>query len=107
MKPNTTTSRQSDLLDEKRFSSGRGSNHPLIDYQFHSSLSERQIGGATSDQKAGRSGIASPFLDLSRDFLEVETKRDYVTELLFFGVMVAVSAWPIISMMKALGALLK
>src|ERR1043166_3629018 len=101
MKPNTTTSRQSDLLDENRFSFGRGSNHPLIDYQFRISPSERQFGGAADDQKRGRPMVVSGFLDLSRDFLEVETKRDYVTEFLFFAVMVAVSAWPIISMVKA------
>ena len=44
---------------------------------------------------------------LSGEFLGKETPRDYLKELTLFGIMVAVSAWPIVSMLRALGALLK
>jgi hypothetical protein len=47
------------------------------------------------------------FRKLSGDFLSKETPRDYVKELMLFGVIVAVSAWPIALMLRALGALLK
>ena len=47
------------------------------------------------------------FRKLSGEFLGKETPRDYVQELLLFGIIVAVSAWPIVLMLRALGALLK
>lgn len=47
------------------------------------------------------------FRKLSGEFLGKETPRDYVQELLLFGIIVAVSAWPIVLMLRALGTLLK
>jgi hypothetical protein len=47
------------------------------------------------------------FRNLSREFLGKETPRDYVKELTLFGIIIAVSAWPIVLMLRALGALLK
>jgi hypothetical protein len=47
------------------------------------------------------------FRKLSGEFLGKETPRDYVKELMLFGVIVVVSAWPIALMLRALGALLK
>ena len=47
------------------------------------------------------------FRKLSGEFFRKETPRDYVKELTLFGIIVAVSAWPIVSMVRALAALLK
>jgi hypothetical protein len=47
------------------------------------------------------------FRKLSGEFLRKETPRDYVKELMLFGIIVAVSAWPIALMLRALGTLLK
>ena len=47
------------------------------------------------------------FRKLSGEFLGKETPRDYVKELMLFGIIAAVSAWPIALMLRALGALLK
>jgi hypothetical protein len=47
------------------------------------------------------------FRKLSGDFLGKETSRDYLKELTLFGMIVAVSAWPIALMLRALGGLLK
>ena len=47
------------------------------------------------------------FRKLSGEFLGKETPRNYVQELLLFGIIVAVSAWPIAMMLRALAALLK
>ncbi len=47
------------------------------------------------------------FRRLSGEFFGKETPRDYLKELTLFGIIVAVSAWPIVSMLRALGALLK
>jgi hypothetical protein len=47
------------------------------------------------------------FRKLSGRFLGKENPRDYVKELMLFGVIVAVSAWPIFLMLRALGELVK
>ncbi|MEY2563499.1 MAG: hypothetical protein QOH88_1692 [Verrucomicrobiota bacterium] len=51
--------------------------------------------------------FAPGFRDLSNEFLGAESKRSYVAEVLFFAVIVAVSTWPMISMVQALAQLLK
>jgi hypothetical protein len=107
MKPNSQTSRQFDRLDEERSSSRLSSNHPLIDYQLHTSLSERQFGGAGRNHKRGRSLFAPGFREVSNKFLSTEARQHYVFEALFFAIIVAVSAWPIVSMIRALAELVK
>lgn len=47
------------------------------------------------------------FRKLSSDFLGKEIPRDYVKELMLFGIIAAVSAWPIALMVRALGELMK
>jgi hypothetical protein len=47
------------------------------------------------------------FRKLSHEFFGKETPRDYVKELTLFGIIIAVSAWPIFLMLRALGELLK
>ena len=105
MKPNTQTTRQSDRLGRERSSFSPG--HPLIDYQFRTSLSEGELGGAGSDHKQTRPALGRGFRALSDKFLSTEAKQDYVIEALFFGIIVAISAWPIVSMIRALAGLVK
>jgi len=49
--------------------------------------------------------FASGFRDLSSKFLREENPRNYVAEALFFAVIVVVSAWPVASMLRAMGQL--
>jgi hypothetical protein len=107
MKPNSQTSRQSTGRDEERSSSRLSSNHPLIDYRLHTSLSDRQFGCAGSNQKRGRSLFAPGFREVSNKFFNTEARQYYVFEALFFAIIVAVSAWPIVSMIRALAVLVK
>jgi hypothetical protein len=51
--------------------------------------------------------FAPGFRNLSKEFLGAETTRSYVAEVLFFAIIVGVSAWPIVTMFQALGQLLK
>ncbi len=73
---------------------------PLIDAQFHGET------GASSVAPPYRSELRR-FRNLSRDFFGKETPRDYVGEITLFALIAAVSAWPIVSMLRALGQLLK
>jgi len=89
MKPNSQISRQP--------------NQPLTDYAFHSR--DLRTGAAAGSLK--RPVFAPGFRNLSNEFLGAETKRNYVAEVLFFAIIVGVSAWPIVSMVQALAQLMK
>jgi hypothetical protein len=74
---------------------------PLTDYQFRSSTDARSV----SALLPGSTSLVSElhkFRKLSSEFLGDETSRDYVKEGILFTIIVAVSAWPIISMIGAL-----
>jgi len=51
--------------------------------------------------------LAPGFRDLTNEFLGAETKRTYVAEVLFFAIIVGVSAWPIVSMVQTLAQFMK
>jgi hypothetical protein len=42
------------------------------------------------------------FRDLSREFLEREARCSFLIELLLFGLIVAISAWPLFTVSEAL-----
>ncbi len=66
-----------------------------------------QSGQARNNHKPARPVFAPGFRDLSNEFLGAETTRNYVVEVLFFVIIVGVSAWPIVSMVRALAQLMK
>jgi hypothetical protein len=62
---------------------------------------------AGSSRKLSRPVFAPGFRDLSNKFLGAETTRNYVAEVLLFAIIVGVSAWPIVSMVRALAQFMK
>ncbi len=76
-----------------------GRNHqsfPLTDYNYRPTP-ETQVSSS-----AGWPATKSPaFHKLSSEFLGAETSRDYVAELLFFILITALAAWPVMSMLIA------
>jgi hypothetical protein len=104
MKPTSQISRPHSRLDEQGSSSPLRLNHPQTDYHFHAAGTEVKSGGG---HKLTRPVFAPGFRDLSDEFLGAETKRNYVTEALFFAIIVGVSAWPIVSMVQALAQFVK
>lgn len=107
MKPSSQISRQPSRLDKEISPSRLHPNHPSTDYAFHAPASEMRSNAAGSALKRSRPVFAPGFRDLSNEFLGAETKRNYVAEVLFFAVIVGVSAWPIVSMVQALAQLMK
>jgi hypothetical protein len=105
MKPNSQVSRQLERVDQDGPSSRHPSIHPLTDYHFHTPASEMQSAGGP--RKLSRPVFAPGFRDLSKEFLGAETRRNYVAEALFFSIIVGVSVWPIVSMVRALAQLMK
>jgi hypothetical protein len=74
---------------------------PLTDAHFHS-----EAPGSSLTPPPYRSELRR-FRNLSRDFLGKETSRDYAREITLFGIIIAVSAWPIVSMVRAVVQLLR
>lgn len=105
MKPNFQISRQPKRLDGEESPSQLRSNRPRTDCNFHAPASAVQSAG--SSRKLSRPVFAPGFRDLSNEFLGGETKRNYVAEVLFFAIIVGVSAWPIVSMVQALAQFMK
>src|SRR5207248_11288794 len=77
--------------------------HPVVDAQYRASQADCRAAG--SRPKLSPLSPSPSFRDLSREFLGAETKRDYRAEALCFLILVSVSAWPIVSMMRALSLL--
>jgi hypothetical protein len=76
---------------------------PLTDYQFRSSAEMHSVSALVP----GKTRRVSSLWKQSSEFLADETSRDYVKEGILFTVIVAVSAWPIISMIGALARLVR
>ncbi len=82
---------------------GLSLKHPITDCPYHPASDDLRAASThlnLSVPSAGRS-----FRHLSNDFLRAEMKRDYVSEALCFLIIVGVSAWPIVSMVRALSLL--
>jgi hypothetical protein len=105
MKSLSQIPRQSGRLRGEQSPVGLRPKGPLTDYHFHAAGREVKSGG--SSHKLIRPIFAPGFRDLSNEFLGTEAKRNYVAEVLFFAIIVGVSAWPIVSMVRALAELMK
>lgn len=103
MKPNSQISRQPARHDGERSAVQLHSNQPLTDYHFHTN----EMPAGSKDAKLSPPVFAPGFRNLSKEFLGAETTRSYVAEVVFFAIIVGVSAWPMVSMVHALGELLK
>jgi len=105
MKPTSQLFRQPGRRAGEESPSRLGSNHPRTDCNFHAPATEvRSVG---SSRKLSRPVLAPGFRDLSNEFLGAETKRNYVAEVLFFAIIVGVSTWPIVYMLRTMAQFIK
>ncbi len=77
---------------------------PLTDCQFQSTGDMRA--SAPAIRKKSISELRT-FRKMSSEFFAGEANRDYLTELLLFTLITAVSAWPIISNIVAMTRLVR
>ena len=73
--------------------------HPATDCHYHAAGGDFRVVNAP---KQSTTALSPSFRQLSSKFLADEMKRDYLTEAFCFAIMVSVSAWPIVSMVRAL-----
>lgn len=79
------------------------STFPITDFHYLGTPAEPR--GHRIDLKTAASVPAPAFHELSNEFIESELKRHYVAEAAAFAIIVAVSAWPIASVVSALSQL--
>lgn len=101
MKPTSQISRQPHRRHGEDSLVRRQSHHPITDHGFHAPGNESGSGKLSSPV------LAPGFRDLSNEFLATETKRNYVAEFLLFAIIVGISTWPIVSMLRAIGQFIK
>ena len=75
------------------------------DIDFHFQETPHQNEGFSG--KAPRKFSAAGFHRLSSRYIARETNRHFLTDALVFGVIVGVSAWPIVSMIRAIAPLFR
>jgi hypothetical protein len=100
MKPLSQISRQTGSHRGEQMPLGLRSQHPVTDYNYRATGSDFRV---ATDRRQQSAPVLSPSLrQLSSEFLSGEVKRDYLAEAACFVIMVSVSAWPIVSMVRAL-----
>ncbi|MEY2575152.1 MAG: hypothetical protein QOF80_639 [Verrucomicrobiota bacterium] len=74
--------------------------HPVVDYNYQATNSDFRVANDRVQQSTP--ALSPSFRQLSNEFLSGEVKRDYLAEAACFVIMISVSAWPILSMVRAL-----
>jgi hypothetical protein len=96
MKPLSQISRQFGSPRGEHLPAGLRPTHPVTDYNYQATGSDFRVANDRLQQ-------STPALrQLSNEFLSGEMKRDYLAEAACFVIMISVSAWPIVSMVRAL-----
>jgi len=86
-----------------RFTTRPARKFPEIDFHFQETPHQNE--GFSG--KAPRKFSAAGFHRLSSRYIARETNRHFLTDALVFGVIVGVSAWPIVSMIRAIAPLFR
>jgi hypothetical protein len=79
---------------------GPNPRHRVTDCHYQTTGGDFRVG---NDRLKQSTPAPSPsFRRLSSKFLSEEMKRDYLAEATCFVILISVSAWPIVSMVRAL-----
>ena len=100
MKPTPQISRQFGSHRGEHLPAGSRPKLPLIDYNYQATGNDFRVGNDRHQQSTP--ALSPSFRQLSSEFLSGEMKRDYLAEAACFVIMISMSAWPIVSMVRAL-----
>jgi hypothetical protein len=104
MKPQLQNSHEPRLFRGGAIRAGSPFTHPATDYGYLGTLSGFRGRGAGLKPVAPSE---TSFREVSNDFIRSEMKWQYAAEAAFFAIIVAVSTWPIVSMVRAMADLVK
>jgi len=102
MKPKSESTRHRSRSENDAALSPSRPASPIINYSYHAAPAALSATKARTHQGPKRKLLAPGFRKISNEFLGAEMTRDYVAEFLFFAIITAVSAWPIVSLVQAL-----
>jgi hypothetical protein len=105
MKPQLQNSHEPRLFRGGSTRAGSPITHPATDYRYLSPLSEFR--GRSAGLKPAAPSCTPSFREVSNEFMRSEMKWQYAAEAGFFAIIVAVSTWPIVSMVRAMADLVK
>jgi hypothetical protein len=100
MKPLSQISHERKSRRGEEMPAGLRLTHPVTDSNYQPTSGDFRV--ATDRLKPSTSALSPSLRHLSSEFLAGEMKRDYLTEAACFVIMISVSAWPIVSMVRAL-----
>ena len=100
MKPLSKISRQYGSHRDEYLPAGSRPKLPAVDYNYQATGNDFRVGNDRHQQSTP--ALSPSFRQLSSEFLSGEMKRDYLAEAACFIIMITVSAWPIVSMVRAL-----
>jgi len=104
MKPRSQISLIShDFATGDRVTTRRSGKFPEIDFHFQETPRENPGFSGKGPRKFNSAG----FHRLSSRYIARETNRHFLADAAVFGVIVGVSAWPIISMIRAIAPLFR
>lgn len=72
---------------------------PVTDYSFQSLTLDGYRGGCAK--------YARSFRNISNDYFKTEARRDFLTEAVFFGSIVATTIWPVLQSARAMTDLVR
>ena len=102
MKPTPQISRNQGGSRRHSGMSCESKSFPLTDYSLQATVEAPASSSANLPKTELRA-----FRKVSSEFFGAEASRDYIAELLFFVVITAISAWPIMSMLVAVTRLVR
>jgi hypothetical protein len=100
MKPLSQLSHERKSHRSEQLPVGLRPTHPVTDYNYQATSSDFRV--ATDRLQQSTPALSPSFRQLSSEFLSGEMKRDYLAEAACFVIMISVSVWPIVSMVRAL-----
>jgi hypothetical protein len=105
MKPQLQNSHEPRLFRGGSIRAASPITHPATDYGYLSTRSGFR--GRSAGLKPTAPAGTSSFREVSNDFMRSEMKWHYAAEAAFFAIIVALSTWPIVSMVRAMADLVK
>jgi hypothetical protein len=72
---------------------------PVTDYSFQSLTIDGYRGG--------KAKVAQSFRNISSPYFRTEARRDFLTEAIFFGSIVATTIWPVLQSARAMTDLVR
>jgi hypothetical protein len=100
MKPTYQISQQTRSHHGEERPVGLRQKHPATDCHYQPTGGDFPV--TNNPLKRRKLALSPSFRQLSSEFLSGEMKRDYRAEAACFIIMISVSAWPIVSVVRAL-----